>query len=398
MKSGVWHQFGHNSQKLALEQVQLENGVGIVFSPRDLSFQLAIKYANLFHGLGSDILIDLQFYNQQFQNKNLATYPINKFRTTVSEFLKIQESQLIEFKNSLSLISHDIGVSAILSPSLIYESGRSDIIDLNFKLFSLSKKVGDDLGIPTIATAFIGRSATISEKTINSILSDITSLNSDGWYFGFEFNQERIPSNYEDILRFEECLLTLACTGKPILHAFSGPLSLISIAFGASGVALGHFQNLWQFSRVRWESTKSRGGSGDAPPRYFSRNLWGTIIYPDEFSQLPHYLLEKIISPTPFSFNINSSTITPWDRWNANKQFINIIGNTIKNQLELNSHQNKVDFAIKLLDNAIQLGNEINSLGISLKDNTFCYQENWKKAINDGFSIFQDDFEYLSLL
>ncbi|MDP2159502.1 MAG: hypothetical protein Q8K02_03405, partial [Flavobacterium sp.] len=194
MKSGVWHQFGHNSQKLALEQIELGNGVGVVFSPRDLPLHNAIKYANLFHGCGSDILIDLQFFNPQFQNKNLATYPINKFRTSVSEFLKIQESQLTEFKNSLRLISHDIGVSAILSPSLIYESGRNDIIDLNFKLFSLSKKVGDDLGIPTIATAFIGRSATISNKSINSLLSDVTSLNSDGWYFGFEFNQDRIPS------------------------------------------------------------------------------------------------------------------------------------------------------------------------------------------------------------
>ncbi len=83
----------------------------------------------------------------------------------------------------------------------------------------------------------------VSESTLYSLLSYATALNSDGWYFGYEFNQNRIPSNYEDILRFGSALLTLACTGKPVLHSFAGPLALLSLDFGATGEAIGHSQN-----------------------------------------------------------------------------------------------------------------------------------------------------------
>lgn len=64
-------------------------------------------------------------------------------------------------------------------------------------------------------------------------------------------------------------------------------MALLAMACGGTAAAVGHSQNLWQFTRTRWEPTGPGGGGGDAPPRYFSNALWGTIIYEDEWALLP---------------------------------------------------------------------------------------------------------------
>lgn len=399
MRRGIWHQMGDRSQKLVQEQLQYGNGVGIIISPRDLSFPNAIKYANFYHEYGAEIIVDLQFYNPLFHNNLLEFFPINEFRVSVSELCLVKDNQLRGLADSLRMINGNIGSTAILSPALLYEAGRNDLVDLNSRLFSVAKQVGDELGIPTYATVLIGRSASVSESTLSSLLSYATALNSDGWYFGYEFNQNRIPSNYEDILRFGSALLTLACTGKPVLHSFAGPLALLSLGFGATGAAIGHSQNLWQFTRGRWElSTASQGGGGDAPPRYFSRNLWGTFVYPDELVQLSLSLQERLLSSTPFSSSLNGVTHLSWTRWDANKHLLYIIGQTVN---QISQAQNAMDcasFAIGLLDNSIQLSNDIQSSGLTLRDDTCCYQDNWRQAIIQGIDRFREDYDYLSLL
>jgi len=399
MKEGVWHQCGDKSQKLVLEQLGMGNGVGVVLSPRDLSFHNASEYANKYRDFGVDIIIDLQFYNPIFNNRSIASYPTNDYRISASDLCRFNESQLSGLAFSLYEINKKVGTTALLSPGLLYEAGRNDIIDSNSRLFDTSKKVGDDLGIPTYSTLLVARSASISETSITSLLSSATSLNSDGWYYGFEFNQNRIPSLYEDVIRFGSSLITLACTGKPVLHSFAGPLALLSMGFGATAIGIGHSQNLWQFTRGRWEkSLHPQGGGGDAPPRYFSRNLWGTFVYPDELLLISPLLQEAILSPSPFSNLLNATSPLPWSRWEAGKHLINVIGTTISEQSQHRNSLERADFAINLLDHAIQLGKDIQSGGLILRDQTCGYQDNWKKALSDGINIFRDDYEYLSLI
>jgi hypothetical protein len=303
----------------------------------------------------------------------------------------------LSLANDLRIINSNLHSTAIVSPALIYEAGRNDLIDLNASLFSISKSVGDDLGIPTYATVFLGKTVTVSDSTITTILSSITSLQCDGFYFGFEFNQPRIPSDYADVLRFGSSLITLACTGKPVLHSFAGPMSLLAPGFGTTGTAIGHSQNLWQFTRGRWEPPSS-GGGGDAPPRYFSKNLWGTFVYPDELFQLPLNVRNRLLSPTPFSTTLDGVSSQPWTRWDANKHLLNIIGNTIFEQMQSGSPEECANYAIDLLTQAIQLGDDILASRLVLKDNTCCYQDNWRRVLIDGLSIFRSDYDYLSLL
>jgi hypothetical protein len=400
MKKGFWHQFGDRSQKMSLELLGMGNGVGVIISPRDLSFENAKDYSESYRNLGADVLIDLQFYNPTFSNDLLVTYPINEFRQSMSTLHQLSSAELDIFADHLRVINGELHTSAVIAPSLVYEGGRNDIIEINSKLFSVAKKVGEDLGLPTYSTIMLGRSVTNSDSIVQDVLSSATALNSDGIYFGFEFDANRIPSDQSFITRFGESLLTLASTGKDILHSFAGPLSLLSIGFGATGVAVGHSHNLWQFSRQRWEPSTASGGGGDAPPRFFSTNLWGTIIYPDELidSALPANLRNRLLTTTPFSNMLNITTAIPWDRWTANKHLLYAIGSTICQMSSLDTLRKRAQFAQNLLQNAVTLATKISRLNIQLKDDTCCYQQNWLNSVTNILANCSDDYDYISLL
>jgi hypothetical protein len=255
--------------------------------------------------------------------------------------------------------------------------------------------VGDALGIPTYATLMFGHSATASDHTLNGVLSQATSLDSDGWYFGFEFDHARLPSSKDDVTRCCAAGLTLACTGKPVLHAYAGPLSLLSFGFGATGAGIGHAQNTWQFIRGRWDAATKSGG-GPAPPRFFSRALWGTIVYPDETSQLPAAVRNQVLTQSPFSMPTASGLV--WKRWDANKHLVNIISSTVAGIAATQNARANAVAAKQLLDDAVHLHQHIASLGISLRDNTNVYQKPWSDAIESILNDRQDDYDYLDLL
>jgi len=397
MRRGAWHQFGDRSQRLALEQLQLGVGAGVIISVRDLSWDNALAYAHHYRDAGAHVLIDQQFYNPGFTNQKILSYPMSQYRESVSQMTQISDVNLIGIANELRNYHTQLQANGLIAPAVMYEAGRTDIADLNRQLYEASKTIGDELGIPTYATVMLGRSVTGSNLTINQILSETTSFDCDGWYFGFEFGDERIPSSVDSIQRCGEAILLLASTGKPVLHAYAGPLSLLSFGFGAIGAAVGHSQNLWQFTRGRFEPAQPGGGSGDAPPRFFSRSLWGTIIYPDETAQLPPNLRDEVLTQSPFS----EETIwnTDWSRWDANKHLINIICSTITQiaNSSTNAREN-AESALQILDNAVALHQQISDVGIILRDRTNAYQANWRAAVEALLINKATDYDFLELL
>lgn len=396
MKRGAWHQFGDRSQKLVREQLEHGQGVGVIISPRDLTRNKAIEYAQEYHKLGADVLIDQQFYVPGFSNKKLATYPIDECRMTVSRLNSITDEELTKLITALQSIHGDLQADGLIAPAVVYEAGRTDIIKLNARLFRAAKQVGGNLGIPTYATVMLGRSVTSSSQTIDPILSRATSLDADGWYYGFEFGDERVPSARDPVLRCCSTGLTLACTGKPVLHAYAALLALLSFGFGATGAAVGHSQNLWQFTRDRWEPPTAEGGGGEAPPRFFSRSLWGTIIYPDETAQLSATLRSQVLTHSPFSTPVASNT--QWSRWDTNKHLVNVICSTVTHIAETKDARENSKAAMTLLQSAVNLHSDIAATGLTLRDNTNVYQENWRAATEELREGYSGDFDYLGLL
>lgn len=397
MRRGPWHQFGDRSQRMVFEQLQQGVGVGVIISPRDLARHKAVEYAQLYHQEEAHVLIDQQFYFPNFSNPKLLSYSLSNYRNSVSQLHQITEPDLDKLSASIHSINKDIKADGLIAPAIVYEAGRPDIININSRLFSAAKKVGDNLGIPTYATIVIGRSATQATHTIDAILSHATSLDSDGWYYGFEFETERIPSARDSVLRCCSVGLTLACTGKPVLHAYAGPMGLLSFGFGATGAAIGHSQNLWKFAPERWRTTTAQGGAGNAPPRFFSSNLWGTIVYPDETVRItdPH-LIKQILTVSPFSEQVLSKL--PWSRWDANKHLVYTICSILKKISEATDPRANANSAINLLQESLSLHQIIRDYGIHLTDGTDIYQLNWMNAMIDLLKDKSDEFDYLDLI
>ena len=399
MKRGTWHQFGDRSQRLALEQLDHGIGVGVVISPRDLSRENAIKYVPKYREKGADILVDQQFYIPDSTVGKLSTYETANFRQAASQLRKLSESQLKDLASALRKINADLQTAGVISPAVVYEAGRSDIVELNAKLFAVAKQVGDELDIPTYSTIVLGKSVTSSDHTVETALSDATSVDAEGWYFAFEFDESRIPTAHSSILRFCKAGLDLACTGKPVFHAYAGPLSLLSACFGATAVGIGHSQNLWQFTRDRWEPLERGGGGGDAPPRLFSASLWGTIIYEDEFALLSPKLREEVLTSSPFSDPISATPpYLPWSRWDGNKHLVYLLGKHAESALLQLDAEKASKSVIKHLEEAISLHSKIASEGVSLADNTNSYQNPWRAALTSLLAGSEDEFEFLRMI
>ena len=398
MRRGAWHQCGDRSQKLVQEQLGQGNGVGAIISPRDLAFQNAEAYADEYRTLGAEVLLNQQFYIPDFANENLASYPVSQHRAAVSQMNQISDASLDVLADDLELSNRTLGVSALIAPAVIYEAARGDIVQLNARMFSAAKRAGNALGVPTYATVVLGRSVTSSMQTLSPVLSQVTGLDADGWYLVFQFDAPRIPSAQDDVERAGKVLLTLACTGAPVLHAYAGPMSLLSLGFGATAAGVGHAQNTWQFTPERWQTPSGQGGGGDAPARFFSTGLWGTVIYPDETAVLPTAVQAQVMAHSPFSTAVAQRPPQDWSRWDANKHLVYVIGQTIGEIAEVSTARNCANAAVDVLRRAVALHETIHSAGVRLRDGTSNYQANWMAAIESTLRDAIADYNYLEML
>ena len=399
MKRGSWHQCGDRSQKLVQEQLESGLGVGAVISPRDVSFAKAqTDYAPAYHDAGAEVLVDPQFYLPEFSNARLETYPIQPFRLPIATLAKNLDDLSKGLTDALVEINLTLGTHAIIAPAIIYEAGRRDINSLNLRLLEIANEAGQKLGRPTYSTVFLGRSITSHQDNIERALAEITASEVDGWYFGFEFGPERVPSSEKDIFHACAAGITLAQTEAPILHAFAGPLALLSFGFGATGAGVGHSQNLWSFSRSRWQPSKNAGGGGDAPPRFFSTSLWGTIIFPDETEQLSAELRSEILTTTKFSSHFDTTVGQAWSRWDAGKHLVAAICSIIDDMAHEKDLEKNLMSARQRLERANELHQQIRKSGIYLKDNTNAYQSSWIAAIDEFVETYRTDLDFIKIL
>jgi hypothetical protein len=398
MKRGAWHQCGDKSQRLVQEELDNGIGSGVIISPRDLKLEGAKTYAEGYRDKGAEVVLDPQFHIPEYTNPQLATYGFSEYRAGISQLNQIGDSDLAALSQTLEVTNRTLGSSAVIAPAVIYEAARGDIVQLNARLFFAAKQAGEALGIPTYATVVIGNSVGASMQTLMPVLSQATALPSDGWYFAFEFEAERIPSDQAAIERTGKAILTLSTTGLPVLHAYAGPLSLLSPGFGATAAGIGHSQNTWRFSPERWQPPSGQGGGGDAPARFFSNTLWGTLIYPDETARLSGSLSNRILTHSPFSTEVRQSPPQPWARWAANKHLVYLIAETVTQVAQRGSARNCARAARDILQGAIALHGDIATAGLQLADGTNRYQANWLAAIDAVLENARNDYDYLELI
>ncbi len=398
MRRGAWHQFGDRSQRLVLEQLDEGQGVGVIISPRDLAPHKAEEYAPQYIEKGADLLVDQQFYVPDSDVGKLSEYGTARFRASVADLGEISDADVTALSAELRVQHQTLGAHGVIAPALVYQAGRPDIVDVNGRLFAAAKAAGDELGIPTYATVVVGLSASNADTTMDDVLSQATSLDSDGWYFAFEFEEPRIPANAVAVRRACEAGLLLAATGKPVMHAFAGPLGLLSLGFGATAVGIGHSQNLWQFTLDRWHPVSGGGGGGDAPPRFFSSAIWGTIVYPDEIAPLSPALRNQIVTGSPFS-----DPVTPgppyagWSRWESNKHLVYKLCEKVAEIAESTIARECASAAVTHLDTAVTLLDQVEDEMATLADNSGTYQQPWRDVMRTLLNDRADDYDFLEL-
>ncbi|MFO1046050.1 MAG: hypothetical protein U0941_30090 [Planctomycetaceae bacterium] len=180
------------------------------------------------------------------------------------------------------------------------------------------------------------------------------------------------------------------------MHAYAGPMGILSFAVGCEAAASGANQTQWRFCPERWETSASTGGgNGAAPARYFSRGLWGTIVFPDETAFLTPALYSQIVTTTPFAPNPLPQT---WTKTEALKHSVYTIAKGIEAVAANNTYGDCRTAADAILENAVGLHAQILEDEIVLKDDSAGYQANWREALRLIAERHQEDFDYLELL
>ncbi|MEY8880522.1 hypothetical protein [Donghicola sp. XS_ASV15] len=397
MRRGAWHQCGANNQKFILEMLQNGTGVGAILSPKDLAYEKAQEYAGQYKDAGADVLLDPQFYEPDFANDRLSSYPIAQFRQSIASLGALSAPSFASLTAALLGENQALGSSAVIAPAIPYEAARPDIAQLNARLFAAAKAAGDSLGIPTYATIVIGGSVTTAQVA-QSILSQATGLNADGWYYAVEFDSaERLPTDVEAVFRYCSAGLTLACTGKPVLHAYAGPLAGLAFGSGARAAAIGFWQNLWGFTRSRFQPSTGQGGGGDAPPRFFSTPLWGTIVYPDELLQLPPALQSTILLHSPYSGAVSTVTATAWQKWDSYRHMVHQIITYVSPLAASADARQAMQVVVSDLASANALHTQVHNAGLLLRDGSNSYQPAWASAGTRMIADMSGDYQWLQL-
>ena len=205
----------------------------------------AAECAADYRGLNASVLYDPQWHNPEFENKQLKTYPTCDLRNSLTTLANMTDGDFQRLSDGLIEENGQLQTDAVIAPAVIYAAGRQDIIEFNANLHGAAVRAANKLGRPCYATAFLAESVTANMNVIVDVMSSITSLPCDGWYYAFQFPDERIPSDNDAVYRCLRACLLLALTGKPVMHAYAGPMGILSIASGCTGAACGPDQTQW---------------------------------------------------------------------------------------------------------------------------------------------------------
>jgi hypothetical protein len=123
MRRGAWHQLGYNSQRLIIEQLEAEIGVGVILSPRYLNFDAAHQYAAIYAEHGAAVLHDPEFYVPESDQGKLGTYPAAALRASVSSLMSISDNDL-DTRESRVLARSPLRRRAGMPPSYWYPAVR----------------------------------------------------------------------------------------------------------------------------------------------------------------------------------------------------------------------------------------------------------------------------------
>ncbi len=400
MRSGLWHQLGDRGQKIALEQLQSGNGVGVILSPRDLSKPKAVEYSSKYREAGSEVIFDPQLYVPHSRVGKQATYEeLIDFRVSASRLAEHSPSEFKTLSKVLRKIGRQFSCTAIMAPAIAMQAGQPEDLRVNLSMLDSARDAADRLDIPVFATIPIGESLVLSETELSDVLSVFTSKSVDGWILMMDLGSDGLCRNPRHLAALCRSVLRLAQTGTNVMHGCAGPHCLLSLACGARGVGIAHSKNMWRLPLSRFEVAEG-GGGGAAPIRVFSTALWSTFVFPDEFVRLPKKLRRRVFEPSDWlKINPGADEYIPakYSQWDANKHLIHALGETVSELLELGTARRVLPRVKEIVHEAASLHDIVGQF-YDPKDAAAEHHHAWLAVLNSVWMQQRADFDYLAML
>lgn len=401
MRNGVWHQLGDRGQKIAEEQLREGNGVGVVLSPRDLSADNAKAYSESYRSLGAEVLFDPQFYIPENRSGQQGTYEeLNEFRVSASKLVDNSHVEMRKLETALKVMAQRYACTGIVAPAVALEAGRPDSLQVNLALLMAAKSAAQAMSLPVFGVIPVGKSLLNSDLELATTIARMTAKRVDGWIFMADSGLDGYCLDKDCVKAIATSLLRLAQTGKPVMHGCAGPLSILSICFGATAVGLAHSKNMWRLPLSRFLPPEVSGGGGAAPPRVFSRSLWSSFVFPEELQPLPKQLRERIVTNSKWVFidpQDDNYFVAQVSKWDTNKHLLYMIGSTIAELQSLGSSRKIAVQVQGILRNASTLHGEVERV-IAVKDNANQHTSCWQQALDEILETRVSDYQYLDLV
>ena len=311
----VYIQHGHGkSDKIT---TALDDGAvgGVIFGARNEKPDNLRAYVAQIRGDYNDceVLLDPQFYVSTLAPANdryLPEYPYYKPGRSANDFTGVRRVR--RYAEDTLKFQVDLGVSALLSPTIIFDSfsDRWHQIALNLADASLEYHAGLTDPPPLLLSFVLAEEALAAAGEVNRFLDAVTQ---DEWHAeGFYFIVARSEKTYNQ--RFEPSLLAQylylvyvlgQLNGLRVVCGYTDFVGIPLRAAGAEAFATGWNHSLRQFHRGNF--LQRRPGGQPARVRYSSGPLFNSILLNELQDIFEVGQLNDVLSGVPLDAKMTSA-------------------------------------------------------------------------------------------
>jgi hypothetical protein len=316
----VYIQHGHGkSNKIT---TALDDGTvgGVIFGARNEKPENLREYVAQIRGDYKDceLFFDPQFYVSTLAPANdryLPEYPFYKPGRSASDFTGVRRVR--QYAEDTLMFQVDLGVSALLSPTIIFDSfsDRWHQIALNLADASLEYHAGLTDPPPLLLSFVFAEGALAAAGEVNRFLDGVTQ---DEWHAeGFYFIVDRREKTYNQ--RFEPSLLAQylylvyvlgQLNGLRVVCGYTDFVGIPLRAAGAEAFSTGWDQTPRQFHRSNF--LKRPPGGQQARERYSASPLFSSILLNELQDIFEVGRLDEVLSGVPLD-NLIASASSPQD-------------------------------------------------------------------------------------
>ncbi|MFB6212748.1 MAG: hypothetical protein ABEI53_02970 [Candidatus Magasanikbacteria bacterium] len=363
----------------------LREGVveGVIFCPKTNSKSKSKDRINNFLESFEDefFLFDPHFYatvistdrsgklesHSYYQNLNPADFTASEIQARVGETLEFQRR---------------CGLNRVVSPGLIINNFNDRYSQINSQLFaeSVDKTEG---GENLFVCLPISEEALKDEEKMDSFLSEVTRLNTDGFYLFVERSSYSSLqwSNPRTLSNLMYLVYVLSSQGYSVVVGYIDVVGLLLLSTGANFIANGWYRTQRQYTRRRYEER----GVG-RPPRleYTSPHLLNSIYVEDELKPISELgFLDEVVANNKISQKLKEGSLPEeWTREDFMLNHWSVLHNMSQKVADKKNVDNKLDWMKGRISSAQSLYSKLKKEGINFDTKTNeRHLQVWKEAI-----------------